>query len=79
MLINLDPLILISFVNFFSEGEVGVIKELKLANENLKWRLEQRNKALQASRLVVDLLQLKLKETEAKLAMATSCNGSSTT
>jgi hypothetical protein len=30
-------------------GEVSVIQELKIINENLKWRLQQRNRALMAS------------------------------
>ena len=34
---------------FRSEGEASLLQELKLANDNLQWRLQQRSRALTAS------------------------------
>ncbi len=49
-------------------GDMNIIKELKLANDNLKWRLEQRNKTLRASKLVIESLKARLQKAEEELA-----------
>ena len=55
-------------------GDMNIIKELKLANDNLKWRLEQRNKTLLASKAVIESLRKKLEVTEGLLERALSSN-----
>ena len=48
-------------------GDIHIIKELMLVNDNLKWRLEQRNRAIAASELIINGLKLELHETRVYL------------
>ena len=41
-------------------GEMPLVRELKLANDDLRWRLSQKNKALIASQCMVTQLQAEL-------------------
>ena len=61
-----------------SVGDMHIIKELKLANENLKWRLEQRSKSLVASKAIVDVLKDKLRRAEAQVAELKQSTGGTT-
>jgi hypothetical protein len=43
-----------------SIGSLGVVQELKAANEGLRWQLTQRSKALKASKVVIGALENEL-------------------
>jgi hypothetical protein len=57
-------------MNSLQPGEIRLVKELKLANENLRWRLQQRNKVINDSKFIIEHLKTKLLETEKALAAA---------
>ena len=48
-------------------GEAGVLRELKMANDNLRWRLQQRNKVLEANRALISSLQSALRDSQAEV------------
>lgn len=58
-----------NFPNLLS-GDVHLVQELQLANDNLRWRLEQRGRALEASKVVINSLRGGLEEAEARAAAA---------
>jgi len=57
-------------MNSLQPGEIRLVKELRLANENLRWRLQQRNKVINDSKFIIEHLKTKLLETEKALAAA---------
>ena len=52
-------------------GQSGVLRELKLANDNLRWRLQQRNKVLLSNQNLIDALRVSLKASKLELATVT--------
>jgi hypothetical protein len=48
-------------------GQAHVLKEMKLANDNLRWRLQQRQRGLKASQLIITGLKQALIESEDQL------------
>ena len=60
-------------------GEVHVFKELKLALVSVKWRLQQRQRALTASKIIIDKLRGRLTEADTKLQEKTTEVGTSNT
>ena len=47
-------------------GEISLVKELKIANDNLRWRLEQKNLLLQKNKEIITNAALQLKVVEEK-------------
>lgn len=47
-------------------GEISLVKELKIANDNLRWRLEQKNLLLQKNKEIITNAALQLKLVEEK-------------
>lgn len=45
-------------------GQAHVLKEMKLANDNLRWRLQQRQRGLKASQVIITGLKQALIESE---------------
>ena len=48
-------------------GQIGVLRELKLANDCLRWRLQQRDRVVQAQRRCVAGLQAQLRDAQAQM------------
>lgn len=48
-------------------GEVGVLKELKLANDNLRWKLNYKAQVIAASQTIIGELRQSLKERDATI------------
>lgn len=51
-------------------GQAGLLRELKLANDNLRWRLQQRDRVLAANREAISRLQDSLVQSQRSLAEA---------
>lgn len=43
-------------------GEVGILKELKLANDNLRWKLQHKSQVIASSLAMIGELKQSLKE-----------------
>jgi len=52
-------------------GEMSILKELKLSNENLRWRLKQKQRVLLSNNLIINNLKESLNKAEMKYE---SCN-----
>lgn len=48
-------------------GQTGVLKELKLANDNLRWRLEQRHRVIASQNIIISGLQQQLCDMQSEL------------
>eukprot|EP01034_Spumella_vulgaris_P024595 gene24595-30961_t len=55
-------------------GQVGVLRELKLANDNLRWRLQQKSSVIAANKTVIERLHTSLQTSERNLQQANEEN-----
>lgn len=48
-------------------GQVSVLTEMKIANDNLRWRLQQKDSLVAAQKVIITTLQAQLAEAQAKV------------
>lgn len=48
-------------------GEVGILKELKLANDNLRWKVQYKSQVIAASQAIISELRNSLKERDSTI------------
>ena len=48
-------------------GQASIITELKFANDNLRWRLQQKQHLVSAQKMIIGNLQSQLSECQEKL------------
>lgn len=56
-------------------GQAGVLTELKLANDNLRWRLQQKDSLVAAQKIIISSLQAQLAECQEKLKQQQDIEG----
>lgn len=56
-------------------GQAGVLTEMKLANDNLRWRLQQKDSLVTAQKVIIANLQAQLAECQAKLKVHVENDG----